>query len=157
MKKFLVAVFALLICNIGLAKNLETIVAEIEKESLAVVMSMDHDMIMKKVGNNSDMYDLLKDIEKVKVYMNNGENDKTLNLFRNKVSELDTTDMETLVKVSDEEDKISIYAKKEGNEQIKDIIILVDSDDNYIMLIMTGNIKRDVVNRMLETGVIKIS
>lgn len=157
MKKFLAAVFALLVSNIGLAKNLETVIAEIEKDSLAVVMFMNHDMIMSKLGSHDgNLTELLKDVEDVKVLMNDGEDIGKLNAFKNKISELDTSNMETIVKVADKEDKVNIYAKTE-NEQIKDIIILVDSDDTAVMVIMSGKINRDVLVRMLESGMIKIS
>jgi 3-keto-L-gulonate-6-phosphate decarboxylase len=62
---------------------------------------------------------------------------------------------EELMKIKDGADNISIMVQESG-EIIKDVIVMVDSPDEFVFINLTGNIDPQQVGKVLKTLNIKV-
>jgi len=92
--------------------------------------------------------EILEDIESVKLLASEGQvNEKLVSEAR---ALLKTEGYEDLIRVNEEDEYVRIMVK-ESNQIIKDVIVYVESKDEFAFINVTGDIDPEKIGKALET------
>lgn len=142
MKKLLIGFFLLLTCQWVLAQNATTIFRNFQDKKHAEYVSAPR-LVMGiiasklKVGN---LQAVLSDIHSAKVLTLNQCSRCTRKRFAKKISKLSKKGYEEFSGFKQDDNNISVMAKKGFDNMIKEAVLLISSKNNCIGILITGNI-----------------
>lgn len=97
--------------------------------------------------NDQDAKDLLASVKGLKVLISETPNSQ---LSSEAFSIARSGGYEELIRVNDGDDKVRIMVQEKG-DLIQDVLVLVESDDEFVFINLTGNIDPNQVGKVLKT------
>jgi hypothetical protein len=97
--------------------------------------------------------DLIKNVKKYKVMTFSKENERLERNFRRLIK---NGNYASVLKVNEDGEKVDIYFLNDG-ETIKEIILRVKSDDEYVLLGLKTNLLQKKLNTFLNSSVAKVN
>lgn len=152
MNKFMTIIIALLISTAAFAgDSFDKVYSKYASSNEVTSINITKSMI-KLASNFLDKEDvesrkLLESIESVKVLISEGGSQQ----FSSDAKTIsDNKDYEELMRIADSGDKVLLLVKEQG-ENIQEVVVLVDSESEFIVANIKGNIDLDQVGKALKS------
>lgn len=157
MKKLLIFIAMAIFCQTGFAKSAEEVINEIKKETGAMVIPIDGNMIQEyiKKGDTDNIGEILKNIKSGKIVVLEDAEKKKVDVFSKKTAELDANVYKPIATVFSGNDKVKVLGHTES-DTVKEILIIVTEEGQCVMIHFEGNIPTEEIGRLINEKTIQI-
>lgn len=155
MRKIFTFIVTAAFCLTGAAKTADEVITDLEKATGAQVIHFNKEMITAQMGKAKDkdlgMFEnilngcvlIIEDTDKVKT-----------DRFNGLIGELDDAAYEPLVTVFDDDDRVKVLGRSEG-ETVKEIVIAVTDNEDCVMVYLKGDIPKDKISQIVNDKTMK--
>lgn len=164
MKKMILAVCMMAVCQMGQAQSVDALFREFKDEANAEYVHLPK-MLMKLgakvVRNNAEdaddrlTADLVKKIEAVRVLDLDDCPSSVKSRFVRAIAHLDTAGYEEIVRVNDEGARVRVMTKSK-DDRIREIVVVNGDGEDCQLVQLKVNVSPEDVDRLLSNGMVKI-
>lgn len=155
MKKLFVFALAAMFSIAGFAKNTQDVINDIRQSTNAQVLTLSKDLIQVQAKNlPEDLKGILDNIEEGTIVVLSEGSDEQINLFNDKLGELDAKEYKTMATFNDDSDNIKVLGKSDG-DNVTELVIIMTDDETCALIDVTGKINKDNASKLLDKDTLK--
>lgn len=158
MKKYVLLLPILLLLLTSCNRNVSTLFHELKKYPHTEYVSLSFPFInlIKLAASDKESSQIIKKVKSIKVLNMEKCNEESKKIFRKKTNALTQNGYETLLKVNDEGENVSVLSKIQ-KEKIKEILIIVTDENECSLIQIRANLQMEDINKLINNDMRKMT
>lgn len=158
MKKYVLLLPILLLLLTSCNKNVSTLFHELKQYPHTEYVSLSFPFInlIKLAVSDKESSQIIKKVKSIKVLNMEKCNEESKERFKKKTSALTQNGYETLLKVNDEGENVSVLSKIQ-KEKIKEVLIIVTDENECSLIQIKANLQMEDINRLINNDMKKLT